>query len=180
LSARRKRRLHLAAAEALERSSDEERVKRAAELAWHFLQGDDPERALPYVIQAGDQSTAVFAYRAAEDYYRTALELAREVADEKRQAEALEKQGAAFRKLTRYGEALDSLERAAAMYRSTGDREGVARSAAQLAWTHWNRGTLMEGITQSRAFLEMLEGHAGSSSGAHGLASAGLASLLVA
>src|SRR5579872_369870 len=42
LSSRRRRRYHLAAGESMESLAEAERAQRAAELAWHFLQADDP------------------------------------------------------------------------------------------------------------------------------------------
>src|SRR6185312_13772613 len=76
---RRRRRLHLAAGAALERLPQSQRSGHASELAWHFLQAEEPARALPYVIQAGDQAQTIYAYAAAENRYRTAVELARDL-----------------------------------------------------------------------------------------------------
>src|SRR5262249_14312608 len=90
LPTRHKRRLHLAAGEALDRLPERERTRRAAELAWHFLQADDAARALPYTLLAGDRAEEVYAHAEAERHYSTALELARERENHPREAEALE------------------------------------------------------------------------------------------
>jgi predicted ATPase len=87
LSSRKRRRLHLAAGEALERQP-QRREKRAVELAWHFLQVEDQERALRWSLEAGDQAEAVFAHAEAEHQYRTALTLARQ-RRERHQADVL-------------------------------------------------------------------------------------------
>src|SRR5438046_933978 len=58
---RKRRRLHLAAGEALERQP-QRREKRAVELARHFLLVEDQERALRWSLEAGDQAEAVFAH----------------------------------------------------------------------------------------------------------------------
>lgn len=58
----------------------------AAELAWHFAEGDEPARALPYALQAGDQAKATYAHADAEKHYRMAVELARKSGDLSRQA----------------------------------------------------------------------------------------------
>lgn len=79
LPARKRRRLHLAAAEALERLPESSRTRRSAQLAWHFLEADQKERAIPYAIAAGDHAASVFAYREAEKQYSAALELAEQV-----------------------------------------------------------------------------------------------------
>jgi tetratricopeptide (TPR) repeat protein len=131
---------------------------RAAELAWHFLEGDDPERALPYALLAGDQAEAVFAHEEAERQYRAALELAREVSDQPREAEATEKLGVVLRTTGRYDEALELLERAAQQYRRSGDLPGEARTIAQIGRVHARKETAEEGITRLQAAIEGIQG----------------------
>jgi len=58
LSVRQRGRLHMAAGAALEQEPSAGRSRRAAELSWHFLQGDDRKRALSYAIIAGDEAEA--------------------------------------------------------------------------------------------------------------------------
>jgi tetratricopeptide (TPR) repeat protein len=133
LPARRKRRLHRAAADTLERVPDHER--RAAELSYHLLVADEGERALPYALLAGDQAEGVYAHAEAERHYRRALELARELREQARQAEALEKLGQARASLSRHADSLEARERAARAYEALGDAEGELRVLAALAWT---------------------------------------------
>jgi len=168
LSARRKRRLHLAAGEALEGLSEVERDRRASELAWHFLQGDDPERALPYTLLAGDQAEAVYAHREAEWHYRTALELAREIGGTLREGEALENLGQVLRTTARYDEALAALEQAAEMSRIARDTDAECRLTARIGWVHAVRVTPQEGVVRLEATREGV---------ADGEASPGLAAL---
>jgi predicted ATPase len=68
LGAGRRRALHHRVGEALEQLSGT-----AAELGRHFLEGRQPERALPYTELAGDQAEAVFAHEEAERHYRIRL-----------------------------------------------------------------------------------------------------------
>ena len=114
------------------RQPDHER--RAAELAYHFLAADEGERALPYALLAGDQAEAVYAHAEAEGHYRAALALARELGDQAREAEALEKLGRALGFLSRPTDALDARERAALAYQALGGAEGELRVLAALAW----------------------------------------------
>jgi tetratricopeptide (TPR) repeat protein len=158
LSTRRKRRLHLAAGEALERLPERKREPRIAELAWHFLQGDDPERALPWALRAGDRAEAVFAHDEAERQYRTALELAREAGDREREAEALLNLGTVVGTLARYDEALGLLEEAASAYRALGDREHEALAVATLGFAFSLRGSPDEGLRRLHPFVNALEG----------------------
>ena len=137
LSALRKRRLHRQTANAIEQQPDHDR--RPGELAYHLVAADESERALPYALLAGDQAEAVYAHAEAERHYRTALELARDLGDQARQAEALEKLGRAFGNLTSPAGALDArntLERAAQAYQALGDVEGELRVLAALAGAH--------------------------------------------
>ena len=158
LSSRRRRRLHLAAGEAIEALPERSRQTRAAELAWHFLEGDAPERALPYALQAGASAAAVFAHSEAEWHYRTAAELAREMGDDARLAEALEALGMVLQTAGRYAEALDTLEEAAQRYSTRHDTEGEARVVAQMGWSHSLAGTPQEGINRVQQLLARLGG----------------------
>jgi len=172
LSGRRRRRLHLAAGEALDQRLRSRRGSpgypaaglgvlpgaRAAELAWHFLEGDDPERALPYALLAGDQAEAVFAHEGAERQYRTALELARELEDGSREAEALEKLGVVLSITGRYDQALEVLEEAAHHYNVSGDQASEGRVIAEIGRAYRHGRKQQEGIARLEAALEALEG----------------------
>ncbi|GAC1323698.1 MAG: AAA family ATPase [Chloroflexota bacterium] len=157
LSTRRKKRIHLAAGTVLARLPERARTKRTAELAWHYLEGDDPQQALPYAMLAGDQAEEVFAHGEAEGHYRTALELALEVGDVPKQGEALEKLASVLSLVARYDEALDSLERAATVYRSVGNTDAEASAAAQIGHIHFVRGSRIEGIARLHPLIERLE-----------------------
>ena len=150
-SARRKLRLHLAAGQALEQLPQGPRERRAAELAWHFLEGNEVKRALTYVMLAGDQAEA-------ERHYRTALRLVQELSSvqagqQTTEAEALEKLGRELRIEARYDEALEVLEQAAHRY-GHADRDAEARTIAEIVLTHRLRGTKDEGIARGESLLE--------------------------
>jgi tetratricopeptide (TPR) repeat protein len=156
LSARRKRRLHLAAAEAVESLPEKKRDARVAELAWHFLQADD-ERALEWTVRAGDAAEAAFAHSDAEVQYVTALELARDASDERREAEVLAKLGEVLRLSSRFDEAIERLEEAWRLYDRLVDRESALRIVAQLGRVHSRRGTPQEGLERVLPVLQALQ-----------------------
>jgi class 3 adenylate cyclase len=158
LPARRKRRLHLAAGAMLERLPDVQRHTRVAELAWHFLHGDDAERALPHAEQAGDQAVAVFAYPEAERHYRTAIELAQGMQDDSREANQLWKLGNVLQAMGRYDEALQAFEQLADAYQETGDLEAEASIVARIGTVHTDRGTAQEGLARLQPVLARMEG----------------------
>ncbi len=155
LPARQRRRLHLAATEALERLPEPVRRRRAAELAWHFRAGGAPARALPYALLAGDQAAAVYAPAEAEQQYRLAAQLARELADGDGEARAVEKLGWLLWMMARFDGCAEALERAARLYREGCDVEGEVRVAALRGMLHYTSMPL-EGAARIRALLDRL------------------------
>jgi class 3 adenylate cyclase/tetratricopeptide (TPR) repeat protein len=170
LSTRRRKRLHLAAGQGLLRLTEKQRVRRAAELEWHFLEGDDAEQALPFALTAGDQAEAVYANGDAERHYRTALELAGEVGDTEKQVEALEKLADVLATVARFDNALDLLEQAVRIFRKRGDREGEALAVAQMGHVHMARSTRSEGVARLTPLIDELETECGQGSASCGLA----------
>jgi tetratricopeptide (TPR) repeat protein len=152
---RRRRRLHLAAGEALERLPQAVKGRRAAELAWHFREGGDPERTLFYTLLAGDHAVSVHAPAEAETYYRTALELTRTLEDRAGEARVLEKLGWLMWMTARFDPCRDALERAAQLYRGTGDAEGEMRAVHLLGMLHFTYAPL-EGAKRIRTLLDRL------------------------
>ncbi|HEX6817621.1 MAG TPA: AAA family ATPase [Ktedonobacterales bacterium] len=158
LPGRRRQRYHRVAGEVLSRLPERERKRRAAELEWHFVEGGVPEEALPYALMAGDQAEAVFAHAEAEQHYRSALELARELGERGREAEALFKLGSLLMTVARYDEAIQTLERAAEVARSAGDLEGRRRAMAQVGRVYARRGAGQEGVQRLSPLLATMTG----------------------
>lgn len=149
----RRRRLHLAAGEAV---------------AQHFLQGNDSNRAVPYAIQAGDRAQQAFAYSEAERHYRMVLGLipaARPDTEQEGaigssdilQAETLAKLGRVLNITERYDEALAVLEQAAKLCRLADDLDREAQVVAEIGWTHRARRTIEEGIARIEPLVMSLE-----------------------
>lgn len=153
LPTRKRRRLHRSAGEALGRLPEGKREGRAAELAYHFLEADEGERALPYAIKAGDAAEAVYAHAEAEKHYRTAVQTARELGDAVREAAALEGLGQALRRRGRYLEAIAALDEAAASLRALSDLEGQRRTVAQAARLYGSMARPQEGLDRLRPLL---------------------------
>jgi predicted ATPase len=107
LGSQRRRTLHRRLAEELERQDDQDdQARHAAEIAAHFLAASESGHALPYILLAGDQAEVVYAHAEAEGHYRAALQVAQEVGDAPREAEALEKLGRTVALLGRHREAV--------------------------------------------------------------------------
>ena len=89
LSSRKRRKLHVAAAESLVRLPEPERRARSAELAWHYLEAAQEEKAIPYALAAGDLARSVYALKEAERQYNTVLDIAEQFGNLPAQVEAL-------------------------------------------------------------------------------------------
>jgi predicted ATPase/class 3 adenylate cyclase/transcriptional regulator with XRE-family HTH domain len=147
LSSRRRGRLHRAAGETIERLPEPARMRRVAEVAYHFAQADLPARALPYELQAAAQAEAVYANVEADRLYQAARQLALATDDKAHEAEALERLGLLHWWNTGdYGAAMTLLQQAVEIYRQAGNREGEARTAAQLARAYARCGRPSEGL----------------------------------
>jgi tetratricopeptide (TPR) repeat protein len=166
ITPRRRRKLHQRAGEAIQKVAGS-KASSAAELAWHFLQAGDDERALTYALRAGDAARAVFAHAEAEAHYRSSLELARETEDEPRETEAREKLGSTLRSLGQYDEALVFLSKAADRYRRSGDRAAEGRVLAEEGLAHASMGTPEQGIIALRQYLESDAGEPSDEGAAH-------------
>lgn len=155
LPKRRRRRLHLAAGETLERLAEPTRHRRAAEISWHFREGGSPKQALPYALLAGDISVSTYAPAETESHYQAALELARELEDRDSEAYALEKLGWLMWITARFDACSEALNRAASLYWDAGDAEGEMRAVALLGMVHFTSAPL-EGASRIRALLDRL------------------------
>jgi tetratricopeptide (TPR) repeat protein len=157
LSPRRKRKLHLTAGEVIERLPERKREARTAELARHFLDGGDTERAFTYAVQAGTAAEVVAGHSEAEWYYRTAVDLAEEMDNALHTAEALEKHGHVLSLLGRVDDAITSLERAARVYHEQGMRDNEAYIIAALCEVSFAAGqteAIIERAREARASIE--------------------------
>lgn len=160
LSSRRKQKLHRQAGAVLESLPERQRDKRVAELAWHYQQGHDARKAIPWTMLAGDQAEAVFSHRDAELRYRTVLELANQTHDQNVRAVALTKLGRVLKVIGRYDDSLQVLEQSAMLCHEAGDESGELRAVAQIGHVHAVRGTPGEGVTRLQLLIEALEGNA--------------------
>lgn len=157
LPSRRRRKLDLAAGEALERLPERVRRARAAELAWHFRVGGAPERALPYAFLAGDYAQSLYAPQEAERFYQSALDLAESLENRASAAEAQERLGWLMWLLARFDASTEHLERAADTFRALGDLQGEMRAVGLLGMVYFTIAP-GEGVRRITALLDRLVG----------------------
>ena len=132
LGAARRTTLHRWVGETILQVTPPGRELRAAELAWHFARGGEPERALPYALQAGEQAEAVYAHAEAERHFQVARELALDLGDREREADVLEKLAEVLWGVGHMREMLHVLEAAADLYRATGNPDKYAWVVAHM------------------------------------------------
>ncbi len=129
----RRRRTHLRIAQALERQGGKLVRDRAAELAHHFLQGNDVAKAREYSFRAAERAASVFAHSESRGHYRTALELAEEAGDEDARAEILERLAWETNFLGLGAESFEHHLAAADVYGKLGRRQEQARALSAAA-----------------------------------------------
>lgn len=138
LSPVRRRRLHRAIGERLDRRPAPVRRRRAAEIARHLEAGGLPEQAIPLLLLAGDLAAGVYSQGEALRLYQHAFDLAEEVGGNT--GTALERLGQVTLRTGRYDEAVDHLVRAAEEHRRTGDVGGRLQVEGMIAEAQHRRG----------------------------------------
>jgi len=81
---------------------------------------------------AGDHAETMLAHHEAHGYYRTALRLANEPADERVAAHVHAQMGTVLRASGHYVEAIEELDRAVELYQALDDVDAVARITATI------------------------------------------------
>ena len=104
------------AGRALEQIPEPARNPRIPELAWHYLEADDPEPALRWALRAG-RGGAISLPTTKPTPLPTALELARELKDVKAETRSLEEIARVLRTVARYDDALEAYESAVTLHR---------------------------------------------------------------
>ena len=153
IPARRRRRLHRAAGEALESSAARGGQIRAADLAHHFMEGENPQHALLWTHAAGDEARGVFAHAEAERFYRQAAELAEELHDRDRELDALEQLADVLEAAARYEDALTALDHALSLLDPGRDLDLMRRLAAKAGGSCFFMGRTEEGLNRLTALV---------------------------
>lgn len=146
--------LHRCVALALEAQPLKER--HAAELAWHFAEGDEPAHALPYALQAGVYARETYAHEDAARHFRMAAQLARTLGDRADEAEALERLGDVLYNLGHVKDVQATLESAATLRKEIGQIDQHAWDTAHMTRAYISMGQAAEALERLRALLATL------------------------
>lgn len=147
----RRRRLHQAIGEGLEREPAQESARRLAELTFHFVRASDVERGVAYALDAADHALAASAPAEAVEHFRAAVDLLGRSADyDARRTRALLGLGAAATLSGDYRLAEESYRSVAQTSLEAGQHTEAARAWHGLAGVRWRQ----EAVEDARAAFE--------------------------
>jgi ABC-type oligopeptide transport system substrate-binding subunit/class 3 adenylate cyclase len=114
---------HRQAGEALERLFSERLVEQMGLLAYHYERAGDTDKAIHYLLKAGDRARTMYAHEEAIDYYERALAFMRAEEDDERAARTLMKMGLAHHSAFDFKRSRRSYEEAFALLEQVRERE---------------------------------------------------------
>jgi len=148
---------HLSAGRALETLAKSGGHARPAELARHYLLGQDAEKGLEYSLQAADEEARLYAPEEAKRHYETALGLLESHPEDRRRGEVLERMSDQLTLLGDPDRALGLRSEAAAVYEKLGlvlPAGNLYRKVAREFDAHNDPGRAMEYWEKARRLLE--------------------------
>ena len=149
-------RLHLAAGTLLEEQSGANAEEMLEEVAYHFIQAGAKPQALEYAEKAGDKCARLFAFSAALQFYRKALELLPR-REARRRMILFTRLAKLHAGASDFSEMHDFSERALRLARSLQDRKEEGQILATMAHGHLLQGHLDQAVRSARAALALVE-----------------------
>jgi len=136
----RRRELHRAVGRAIEEIYADRLAEHAEELAHHFQNGGDWQKAFTYLVRSGDRAKAAYANQTALDFYARALEASALVTPPLAPARLVEvhhRRGEVLRLLVRYPESIAEFERMCEVARSGGDRVREGEALVEISYSQF-------------------------------------------
>ncbi|MGA2769071.1 MAG: tetratricopeptide repeat protein [Candidatus Bathyarchaeia archaeon] len=136
----RHKKLHNTVGCALEKAFAKNVDQHLGELAYHFLEGGEEEKALNYFLEAGEKAAKIYANDEAISYFQCALKLLEETKGEPRKrACLLEKVGDIEKLVGEYDKGIKHWDEALRLWKQLGERETAAalhRKMANVLWSN--------------------------------------------
>ena len=138
----RRKKLHGVVGQALEKVYAEKIDKHLGELALHFLEGGDKDKALDYFWKAGEKAAKVYANSEAASYFQSALKLLKEKEGEyPERGRVLERLGDIKRLVGEYDACLKYWNDALLLWKKLHEKEKMARLHRKMANVLWSSGS---------------------------------------
>jgi len=155
----RHRKLHSSVGNALEKVYAKKIDEHLGELAYHFLEGGDKEKALDCFLKAGEKAQTVYAHNEAFSYFQHALELLEEKgASPEQKVRIVEKLGDLNFWIGRSDVAMEYYDKALALWNQLEDKKNIARLHVGMADLLWqNPGDKIKASEHHHIALEILE-----------------------
>ncbi len=80
-------------------------------LAFHYRMAENPEKAVEYLLSAGDQERRYSDFNSALSHYRESETIYQELGDEERRVQVIENIGVTYRRMGRFNKAKEEIER---------------------------------------------------------------------
>jgi tetratricopeptide (TPR) repeat protein len=155
----KRKKLHSIVGEALEKVYAEKVDEHLGELALHFLESGDKEKAQGYFLKAGEKAAKVYANSEAASYFQSALKLLEEEGSKLREkAGVLEKLGDIKRLVGEYGACMDYWNETLLLWDQLHEKESTSRMHRRIADVLWSvKGETEKAKVHYEEALKILE-----------------------
>jgi tetratricopeptide (TPR) repeat protein len=155
----KRKKLHGVVGEALEKVYAKKIDEHFGELASHFVESGDNDKALDYFLKAGEKATRIYANGEAASYYQSALKLLEEKEGEIRERmQVLERLGDIKRFVGEYHACLKHWNDALLLWEQMHEKENVSRLHRKIAHVLWEQlGDAEKAVEHQDKALEILE-----------------------
>jgi eukaryotic-like serine/threonine-protein kinase len=155
-----RKKLHGVVGTALEKVYAGKIDEHLGELALHFLEGGEKDKALGYFLKAGDKATDIYANKEAVSYFQSALKLLEEKEGETREkARVLERLGDIKGLVGEYDLCMKRWNEALQVWEQLDEKEKVAGLHRKMAGTLWrNIGDTEQARMNFEEALRILDG----------------------
>ena len=155
----RHKRLHGVVGSALEKAYAKNIDEHLGELAYHFLEGGEKDKALDYFLKAGEKAQKVYAHDEAFSYLHHALELLEEKEGNLEQkARITEKLGDIKGWIGEIDVCMECWNKSLTLWDQLGDKKSVSRLHSKMASAYWDHvGDKDKASEHHRMALQILE-----------------------